>query len=91
MSFQNKTTDLIGRRPIARLNRISAGLPATIDGKGEFKNPLGSVKDRIGRAMIEVAARPENSGKLMVTVGCSTGERYLSTSLADEARNKVAA
>ena len=42
-------------------------------------------------AALQVASRPENKGKFIVTVGCSTGERYLSTALADEARNKVAA
>jgi cysteine synthase A len=55
MAFHPTIVDSIGRTPLVRLNRIAAGLPATIALKGEFKNPLGSVKDRIGRAMIEAA------------------------------------
>ena len=40
-------------------------------------------------AALEVANRPENKGKFIVTIACSTGERYLSTALADEARAEV--
>src|SRR5512136_823509 len=42
-------------------------------------------------AAVQVAKRPENKGRLIVTIGCSTGERYLSTALADEARKRVQA
>jgi cysteine synthase A len=53
--IHNSIVDTIGRTPLVRLNRISKDLPATIAVKCEFFNPLGSVKDRIGAAMIEDA------------------------------------
>jgi cysteine synthase A len=54
-------TKTIGNTPLIKLNHIAKGLHATILGKAENFNPLSSVKDRIGRAMIEDA---EKSGKL---------------------------
>lgn len=47
----------IGRTPLIKLQRVTAGLPATIALKAEFFNPLGSVKDRIGAAMIAAGER----------------------------------
>lgn len=48
-------TKVIGATPLVRLNRIAEGLGAELFAKLEFQNPLGSVKDRIGIAMIETA------------------------------------
>lgn len=50
-------TALIGRTPLVSINRIGAGLPGRIVAKLESFNPCSSVKDRIGLAMIEAAAR----------------------------------
>ncbi|MBM3833799.1 MAG: cysteine synthase A [Verrucomicrobia bacterium] len=53
----NNIVETVGRTPLVRLNRVTAGLPATILLKCEFFNPLGSVKDRIGMSMIDDAER----------------------------------
>jgi len=61
MAIHNTILGTIGRTPLVKLSRISAGLPATVAVKCEFFNPLGSIKDRIGAAMIEAG---EKDGKI---------------------------
>ncbi|MEI6352058.1 MAG: cysteine synthase A [Verrucomicrobiota bacterium] len=53
----NNIVETVGRTPLVRLNRITAGLEATVAIKCEYFNPAGSVKDRIGAAMIEAAEK----------------------------------
>jgi len=49
--------DLIGWTPLVRLNRVTAGIRTPVFAKAEFMNPGGSLKDRIGPAIIEAAER----------------------------------
>src|SRR5882762_7595173 len=53
----NNIVETVGHTPLVRLNRVTAGVDATILLKCEFFNPLGSVKDRIGMSMIEDAEK----------------------------------
>ncbi|MGH1977914.1 cysteine synthase A [Rothia sp. L_38] len=57
----NNITEVVGRTPIVRLNRLDADLPGNVAVKLEFYNPANSVKDRIGVAIIDAA---EKSGAL---------------------------
>ncbi len=57
MKIADNVTQLVGNTPLVKLNRVGAGTGATIAVKLEYFNPLSSVKDRIGVAMIEAAER----------------------------------
>jgi cysteine synthase A len=61
MKIANDVTELVGRTPLVRLNKVSAGISGIIACKLEFMNPAHSVKDRIAVAMIEAA---EAAGKI---------------------------
>src|SRR6478609_3376609 len=53
----NNIVETVGHTPLVKLNKVTAGVDATILLKCEFFNPLGSVKDRIGMSMIEDAEK----------------------------------
>src|SRR3979490_3071959 len=55
--IKDNITECIGNTPLVKLRRITEGCVGTVVGKIENMNPLWSVKDRIGRAMIDAAER----------------------------------
>ncbi|MDA0848311.1 MAG: cysteine synthase A [Verrucomicrobia bacterium] len=69
----NSITDTIGNTPLVKINNLTADLPAEIYLKCEFFNPLASVKDRIGRAMIEAAERDGKLNKDSIVIEPTSG------------------
>ena len=66
-------TKAIGNTPLVRLNSLTKGLHANVLAKLEMNNPLGSVKDRIGLAMIETAETKGLIGQGSVIVEPTSG------------------
>ncbi|WP_020075226.1 cysteine synthase A [Cryocola sp. 340MFSha3.1] len=84
-------TEAVGRTPLVRLNRLTEGVDATILAKLEFYNPAGSVKDRIGVAIVDAAekagaltpggtiveATSGNTGIALAMVGAARGYKVI--------------
>ena len=78
--------DLVGWTPLVRLKRVTEGIRTRLYGKCEFMNPGGSVKDRIGRAIVEDA---ERTGKLRpggTIVEATSGNTGLALAMAAVAK-----
>ena len=73
MKIADNMTELIGRTPLVRLNKLTRGLKADVVAKLEFYNPCGSVKDRIGENMIESALAAGTINEKTVLVEPTSG------------------
>ncbi len=76
----------IGNTPLVLLRRLTAGLGAKILAKLEFFNPLGSVKDRIGRSMIDAAEAAGNLGPGGVIVEPTSGNTGIALAMIAASR-----
>ena len=82
----NDVTDLVGNTPLVRLNRVTAGAVAEVVAKLEFYNPAKSVKDRIGVAMLDQAAKDGLIGPDTVVVEPTSGNTGIALAMACAAR-----
>lgn len=87
MNIFHDVTRVVGSTPLVRLNRMARGYGATIFAKLESQNPLGSVKDRIGIAMIEVAEAKGLIKPETIIVEPTSGNTGLALAFACAAKN----
>jgi len=73
MKIANSIVDLIGKTPLVRLNRLTEGLSCEVVVKLESQNPGGSVKDRLGFAMIDAAEKSGLINKDTVIIEPTSG------------------
>ncbi len=86
MKVANNVTELIGNTPLVRLNRVTEGAKAEIYAKLEFYNPAHSVKDRIGKAMIDAAERDGLLNKDTILVEPTSGNTGIALAMVAAAR-----
>ncbi|MFH1665413.1 MAG: cysteine synthase A [Candidatus Omnitrophota bacterium] len=86
MRIYDNIAETIGNTPLVRLKKIGKGLPADILVKAEFFNPLASVKDRIGLAMIEAAEAEGKLGPGTVIIEPTSGNTGIALAFVSAAR-----
>lgn len=86
MGIAQDVTQLIGRTPLVRLNRVTAGCRAEVVAKLESFNPANSVKDRIGLAMLDAAAAAGRIGPDTVILEPTSGNTGIALAMVCAAR-----